>query len=67
MDESTVAEVLERTRRAVLAVHAERPLPALSAVWELFSSGRLRGLPRSSRRRSASLMIHPQPALCIAA
>jgi glutamate-1-semialdehyde 2,1-aminomutase len=32
MDESVVDEVLERTRRAVLAVHAERPLPALSAV-----------------------------------
>jgi glutamate-1-semialdehyde 2,1-aminomutase len=32
MDESVVDEVLERTRRAVLAVHAERPLPALSTV-----------------------------------
>ena len=32
MDEAIVDEVLERTRRAVLAVHAERPLGALSAV-----------------------------------
>jgi hypothetical protein len=32
MDEAVVDEVLERTRRAVLAVHAERPLGALSAV-----------------------------------
>jgi glutamate-1-semialdehyde 2,1-aminomutase len=32
MDESVVDDVLERTRRAVLAVHAERPLPALTAV-----------------------------------
>jgi glutamate-1-semialdehyde 2,1-aminomutase len=32
MDEAVVDDVLERTRRAVLAVHAERPLGALSAV-----------------------------------
>ena len=32
MDEAVVDEVLERSRRAVLAVHAERPLPALSTV-----------------------------------
>jgi glutamate-1-semialdehyde 2,1-aminomutase len=32
MDEALVDEVLERTRRAVLDVHAERPLGALSTV-----------------------------------
>ena len=32
MDESIVDEILERTRRAVLAVHAERPLRALATV-----------------------------------
>jgi hypothetical protein len=32
MTDTTIDDVLERTRRAVLAVHAERPLPALSTV-----------------------------------
>ena len=30
MDDSTVDEALERIRNAVLAVHAEQPIPELS-------------------------------------